>query len=278
MYNFPIKLIVTDVDRTTLTDDYRLLPEVIDAVARANRAGIIVVAATARSPKALAPIVRKLGIDAPCVCLNGAWTGSIECADTSHVHQSEMDPAHVIKLIDDAEALGLNPCWFTATNWYALSDGALVKREIRATGGKPIIKPQISHLDEPVLKLLCLEDELNNIAINSIRDGFDEHFDFTRSDTFLFEITQKGVSKRTAVSRLAERLGVQRNNIAAIGDSENDLEMIKWSGLGIAVGNAQETVLQAADWTTKTNNDAGVAHAIDRIIASNISTDKSRKT
>ena len=270
MYKFPIKLIVVDIDRTTLTDDYRLLPEVVEAVARARRAGITVAAATARSPEALHPIATELGIKGPCVCLNGAWTGSIQEPEKNCIHQGEMDQSNVVKLINDAERLGFNPCWFTVSHWYALSRGALVEREVRATGMQPNIISSIDQFAEPVLKLLCLEDEPKSVTIDAIREVHDEHFDFTRSDTYLIEVTQKGVSKKTAISRLADHLGVQKNNIAAIGDSENDLEMIKWAGLGIAVGNAQSIVLEAADWTTKTNANAGVAHAIDKIIASNI--------
>lgn len=269
MNNASIHLIVIDIDRTTLTDDYRLLPEVVDAVARAQLAGIDVCAATARSPAALRPIANDLRLNGQSVCLNGAWVGALGTCFGEALIQIEMERSQVIQLVEKADQQGLNPCWFTQDTWWAFSNGPLVARETRATKSTPRYVKALEEIEDPVFKLLVLEDPGAGISVQSVQDEFQSNFDFTRSDTYLIEITRAGVSKKSAVEQLAASIGYGRRDIAAIGDSENDLELIKWSGFGVAMGNAQAAVKSAADWVTKTNAEAGVAHAIDRIMATN---------
>lgn len=265
----PISLIALDVDRTTLTDDYRLLPAVIEAVARAVEADVQVVAATARAPNALRGIAASLGLKGPSVCLNGAWTGTILPGEAMMEHGAPMNFARTKTLISQAEAVGLNPCWFTETDWHALSHGHLVEREAHATQTNPVLASSLDELAQPIFKVLCLETAGTGDALEKLADNFAGDFNFVRSDRHLVEITSSGVSKQGAVAALTKRLGVDRENVAAIGDSENDLDLIRWAGFGIAMGNGSEAVKRAADWVTWSNAHAGAAFAIDTIIAAN---------
>ena len=265
----PISLIALDVDRTTLTDDYRLLPAVVEAVGRAKEADILVIAATARAPNALRGIAAALGLKGPSICLNGAWTGTIGPHDSVMEHGAPMNLAPTKALITEAEAAGLNPCWFTEADWHALSHGHLVEREAHATQTDPVMTPSLDDIGEPVFKVLCLETEASGNALDRLAAHFAAEFNFVRSDKCLVEITANGVSKQDAVAALTRRLGVDRENVAAIGDSENDLDLIRWAGFGVAMGNGAEVVRRAADWVTWSNAHAGAAFAIDTIIAAN---------
>lgn len=265
----PISLIALDVDRTTLTDDYRLLPAVVEAVGRAVEAGVEVVAATARAPKALRAIAADLGLHGPSVCLNGAWTGTI-LSDGAVMEQGmPMDLPRTRALVAEAEAAGFNPCWFTETEWHALSNGHLVEREARATQTEPVLASSLEAFGEPVFKVLCLETEASGDALDRLAGHFGGEFNFVRSDRHLVEITAIGVTKQGAVEALARRLGVDRRNVAAIGDSENDLDLIRWAGFGVAMGNGTDSVKRAADWVTWSNAHAGAAFAINTIVAAN---------
>ncbi|WP_165899961.1 Cof-type HAD-IIB family hydrolase [Borborobacter arsenicus] len=265
----PISLIALDVDRTTLTDDYRLLPAVVEAVARAAEADVQVVAATARAPNALRDIAAALGLRGPSVCLNGAWTGTILPDEAVMERGVAMDLTRTKILIAEAEAAGLNPCWFTEAGWHALSEGHLVEREARATQTEPVLTPSLECFGEPVFKVLCLETERSGDALDRLMVRFTDEFSFVRSDRHLIEITANGVSKQGAIAALTRRLGVDRESVAAIGDSENDLDLIRWAGFGVAMGNGTEVVKRAADWVTWSNAHAGAAFAIDTIIAAN---------
>ncbi len=81
-----------------------------------------------------------------------------------------------------------------------------------------------------------------------------------------FEVTGKGVSKGNAVKVLANYYGIDSEQVICIGDSENDLSMIKYAGLGIAMGNADENVKEAAKYITDNNNCDGVAKAIEKFV------------
>ena len=83
------------------------------------------------------------------------------------------------------------------------------------------------------------------------------------------ETIRRGVGKGTALLRLGERLGVAAEEIMAVGDSENDLEMLRAAALPIAMGNASDAVKALCRWETRTNAEDGVAAAIDRILAAN---------
>jgi len=267
----PIRLVAVDVDRTLLTDDYRLLAEVVEAVALARASGLRVVAATARSPDALRPIAAALGLADPCVCYNGAWTGRLDDGGDQLIDQVPMNPEMAARLIADAEALELNPCWFGPAGSFAHADGPAVQRELRATGLAAAIITDATALTTPVYKVLCLGAPGREAQLALLRATYGSHFEIARSDTYLLEATAPEVSKQVAVARLAEGMNLAAADTAAIGDSENDLALIAWAGLGISMGNGSDAVRQAADWHTHSNAQAGAAHALRAIVAANSS-------
>ena len=72
--------------------------------------------------------------------------------------------------------------------------------------------------------------------------------------------------KANAAKLLAERLGIEPANVLAIGDQRNDVELIRWAGIGVAMGNAVPELKAVADWTTRSNDDDGVAHALAHFV------------
>ncbi len=77
---------------------------------------------------------------------------------------------------------------------------------------------------------------------------------------------QKGVNKGSALASLADKLGVDQSEVMSIGDQENDITMIEYAGMGVAMGNATEHIKEIANYTTTTNNEDGVAQAIQMLI------------
>lgn len=89
-----------------------------------------------------------------------------------------------------------------------------------------------------------------------------------RSMPFYYEILHKDASKGNAVELLAGHLGIRREEVVCIGDNENDLTMIEYAGCGVAMGNAVPKVKAIADFETRTNNEHGVAYAIEKLVLS----------
>lgn len=260
-------MIVIDIDRTTLTDDYRLLPAVVESVKSTVRAGIEVIPATARSPAALQPVMHCLGLEGSAICFNGAWIGRIGKGNPISQKSCTLEPGTVRAVVTMAEKIGLNPCWFEEACWYALSSGSLVDRESLATGTSPVLVDDVLDFRRPIYKVLCLESPSHGISAEPLLKAFAGQADFVRSDRFLIEITCPGVSKKAAAAIHASDLGIFPDKVVAIGDSENDLELIQWAGTGIAMGNAVHEVKAAADWVTECNANAGVAVALDSLLA-----------
>lgn len=86
------------------------------------------------------------------------------------------------------------------------------------------------------------------------------------STPFFLEFLNKNVNKGLGLQLLAKHLGIKRKEIIAIGDAENDRHMIEYAGLGIAMGNAFESIKEIADYITDSNDEDGVAKAIEKFV------------
>ncbi|MBS4161556.1 HAD-IIB family hydrolase, partial [Klebsiella pneumoniae] len=89
-----------------------------------------------------------------------------------------------------------------------------------------------------------------------------KELEVTNSSPTNIEVNAIGINKAAALAKVSERLGFTMENVMAVGDSLNDIAMIKEAGLGVAMGNGQDIVKETADWITDTNNENGVAKAI----------------
>lgn len=87
-----------------------------------------------------------------------------------------------------------------------------------------------------------------------------------RSKPYFLEFTEKGVTKGTSLDQLIQACGIKREEVIAIGDSYNDLSMIEFAGLGVAMGNAPDDIKEIADLVTETNMNDGVAKVVEEFI------------
>lgn len=127
----------------------------------------------------------------------------------------------------------------------------------------------LSQEPEGVEKILLMGEEsaLDQLA-PVLRQCYGEKVHITKSKPCFLEITDSSVNKGVALAALAEHFGIDRSEVMAIGDSFNDLEMINYAGLGVAMGNARPEIKEQADIVTATNEEDGVAEAIERYVLS----------
>jgi hypothetical protein len=264
-----IKLLVLDVDGTVLTRDHRILPAVKGAVDRAWTSGLTLALATARSPRGLRPIAWDLGILEHCICFNGAWSGglSADAARSSIRDQTLLPLSHARSVARSALAEGLSVGWYVGEAWHVAALTPAIEREADVTGEVPLVSADLAGLDEAPHKILCIAGHDTKIpALRRVAQGFRGTCAVTFSHTNFLEITALGVDKAKAVEALASHLGASLAQVAAIGDSDNDRAMIEAVGIGIAMGNASAELRSRAAWVTGTNQEAGVARAIERLI------------
>jgi Cof subfamily protein (haloacid dehalogenase superfamily) len=264
-----IRLLAIDIDGTLLTGDHRVLPSVRRAFADARAAGLTLVLASARSPGALRHILADLNHAGPCICFSGAWTGTIDPSSaTSTVEGSVTIPlSAALAIAGAAIAVGLVPSWHTERRWTVSRIGPSVEREMHVTRQTPEVSEDFAAAGAPCKILLIGPRNVLLGLRTSLAEDHGGEFEAVFSHATYLEVLPKGVDKARAVFSLAERRGIARDGVAAVGDAENDLGMIRAAGYGVAMANATEEVRQAARWVTASNEEAGVAVLIDRILA-----------
>jgi Cof subfamily protein (haloacid dehalogenase superfamily) len=266
-----VRLLVIDVDGTLLTSDYQLTALTRTAVQLVMTQGVQVVLASARSPRALHPIMRELSITGLAICYSGALTCRIspdpqEPSKAVAEQRIRLSSAH--RVLRAGLQRGLSLGWYCGDDWYIASWDAALERESRLTGVPPIVKPDLAHLRWAPHKLLAIAGapalmrELL-LLVGTLPPDCTGQFSLAN----YLEITPHGVDKATALLALGQQLGITPADMVAIGDGENDIAMMRLVGLGIAMGNASPAVQAAADWVTETNNRDGVALAIARLQA-----------
>ncbi|SRR6266487_810235 len=266
-----IRLLVLDVDGTLLTNDYRITAATRAAVQEVAARGVQVVLASARSPSGLRPIMAELGISGLAIAYTGALTCrlspdphlSLEVVTEQRIHLSS---AHAI--LKRMLTLGISVGWFAGDSWYIPRWDAPIRRESAITGVVPIVASDLTHFTEAPHKMLCIAgtaEQLASLQQEEHKLPLDCLGQFSHP-TYL-EITHQGVDKATALLALGQQLGIPSTAMVAIGDGANDVTMLKMVAVGIAMGHAPPAVQAAADWVTNTNDQDGVALALNKLSA-----------
>lgn len=262
----PIQLLALDLDGTLFGDDGVIRPRVRQAVAAAIRRGVTVTLATGRAFDVAARYARDLGIEAPLICYQGAV---IQDMVSGQALFAERLPAEVLpEVVALAEARG----W----DLHLQRDSRVFVRTRRQDEqfywllfGLPVVEvPDLRlALDPPPIKFVitCAPGETEAIAAE-LSAHFASHLTIVRSHTILVEGVAAGVNKGRALAKLAELLGVPRSAVMAIGDQDNDVPMITWAGLGVAMGDATPAARAVARWLAPPLAEDGAAVAIERFI------------
>jgi Cof subfamily protein (haloacid dehalogenase superfamily) len=264
-----IKAFAVDVDGTLLDSDHRLSVAVKDALCDLAASNIQVVLATARGPGVLGAVLGPLPISPLLICFSGAWIGEID-SESLIPKRVVLDRRHSLSVASTilATALDLNvePNVYTVDSWRARRMTTEIMLECQITECRPVITSDLLEDGEEPSKILLISSENeSNQALHVIADSVQSSSNAAFSKPNYLEIVPMGVNKAEALKHLAATLGLDLSQVAAIGDGLNDIEMLREAGLGIAMGNAPQALKSVADWVTGTNDEAGVAQAVQRL-------------
>lgn len=266
-----IKLVAIDLDGTLLNEQKLISDENKQALAQAKQQGVKIVLCTGRPLAAMAHYLQELGLVDEgdySITFNG---GLVQKNDTGEIMEKKvMEVSDIQRLYKLAQQLDL-PLDVLSDNVVLQLPSAPRKQSLYNVLNKLLqFQPaDISDItDKFVLNkaVIAYDQEELDPKIKEIPAEFHEMYEIIKTRSMLLEFMPKGVTKAYGISLLAKDLGLKQEEIMAIGDEENDLPMIQYAGLGVAMENAVPFVKEAADFVTASNEENGVAKVIQKFV------------
>lgn len=239
------KLLALDMDGTVLNEEQKISQENRQAIAAAINAGITVMFSTGRGVQSVLPYVEQLELESPLVSVNGSEVWSAP----HQLHKRIVMPADIISR--------LHKMAVQTGSWYwAYAVEGLFNRDQWADSVDKNTWLKFGFYEENTQLLSEIRAEVASWDL----------FEITNSNVNNIELNPKGISKGSGMLEVCKLQGIGMHEVVAMGDSLNDLSMIKAAGLGVAMGNAQDELKANADLVTVTNDEHGVAKIIHEYI------------
>lgn len=242
-----IKLIALDMDGTLVHSDGTVSERNTRAIQKAKEQGIHVVLSTGRSLSRCRDIAETLGRSSYIITINGGeiYNEKFELVERNELHQEQVQRLWELK-----KEHGL---YFWSSTVQGLYNTLTpFENEVEDYNW---LKFGFDIEDDDVRQIIL--DELNK----------NDELEITNSSPTNIEINPSGVNKAAALMKVCDKLDLTMDEVMAVGDSMNDIAMIHESGFGVAMDNAQEQVKEEADWVTSSNDDDGVARAIEKVLS-----------
>lgn len=260
------KLVAIDMDGTLLTPNLEISNLTIETSRKVIDKNVMIILSTGRMYLAAMPFAEKLQLDVPLITCNGAL---IKCAKTGkEYYKKTIDKDYFDKILA-----------FCNNNQLSVSvyknDEILVKDNRNIHIHEQIDKAEPNTVDDlyetydhSVIKLLISSSNshLLKLHMHDLYEVYKDKLTFYFSLPYFVEIVNKEANKRNALEFLANKYDIKQEEIIAIGDNFNDLDMIEFAGLGVAMGNAPDYLKEAADYVTHSNDEDGVNHILEKFI------------
>lgn len=261
------KLFVTDADGSLLNSSSEISEANREAVGEIISKGVIFTIATGRMFSSILPYALQLNVNAPIISYNGALIKDAHSKKVYYYNPIQPDDAiFAIRLLKESgyqlnlyvddelyvEEINDRVKWYLSFNNVTVNAVGNLEEYIKNTGSA-------------TAKIYAINDPQNPVSIEPhIYDELCKKLVVSTSGGGHLEINAKGVSKGNALKTLANMYDIKRDNVIAVGDNLNDLSMIEYAGVGVAMGNAPELVKIKADYTTSTNDEDGIAMVINK--------------
>lgn len=262
----PILLAAIDIDGTLMTPEGELTARNARAIRQASQAGVQIVLATGKTRASAEHLFHELGLETPGVFNQGLV---IYDGNGSVLRETSFDRETAAAIIRFAEARSLPYFAYSGTRMLTPAD-SVFRQRLHHLYDEPlpeVVDSVLPYLDDvPVNKfIVCdpVDDGQVRTALANLCAG---QAHVTQAVSQFIEVLPPGTSKGGGLAWLLNYLGVPPRQVMAIGDGENDLEMLQLAGLGVAVANAHQRVKAVADFVVASNRESGVAQAIDRFI------------
>ena len=260
-----IKMVVTDIDGTIYSPETGITDNVKVCINKLVQNNIMVIIATGRTYSSAKTVADKLGIKYPLICYQGGLVNSYD-GEILDVKYLDMAPAK--EIIDDFRKRNIHLNVYVEDKLYVEDDNQYIKDYI---GDKGIDYWKVNSFNEldftKLNKLLAInyDTEFIDKLINELSNKYPQLY-VVKSAKYFCEIANKQATKGNAIKFLANKYNFKLNEVMAIGDQNNDIEMVETAGIGVAMGNGTEQIKQKADYITDTIENDGFVKAINKYV------------
>ena len=264
------KIIVLDLDGTLTNTKKEITPHTLEVLLRAQEKGIKIVLASGRPTYGIVPLAEKLQLskyEGYILAYNGGeiidWkTGELMYKNLldqevlPYLYQCAKDNNFAIVTYDGEYVLTEHP-----DDEYVLKEALLNVMKIKK------VDNFLEAVKHPIAKCLIVGEPTRLAELEKeMYEHLKDRMGVFRSEPYFLELVPKGIDKAQSLAVLLKELGMTKDEMIAIGDGFNDLSMIKYAGMGVAMGNAQQIVKDNADFITLTNEEDGAAYAIEKFM------------
>lgn len=260
------RLVAIDLDDTLLDNDLKISERAKKAIWRAREQGVQVTLATGRMFRSAVPYARELGINLPLITYQGAL---VRNSHSGEVLYHRPVPRQLVRpVIEVIEPFGYHVQLYHEDNLCMEKLTPEGEDYARLAGVEITLVEDLRRFCPEPTKILIVNyaEEKLDLMAGILREKFGEQLYITKSKPYYLEILHPQATKGQALKVVARYFGVPREEVVAIGDSFNDIEMIRYAGLGVAMGNAREEVKRYADYVTRANCGDGVAEVLEEFV------------
>ncbi len=263
------KAVFLDMDGTLLKSDHSVSEATIQTIQTLTKKGIPVVLVSARPINAVLPTFRNIGLPAhtPLVTLNGSYIVENE----EPIFEATIDLETTAKVTEQVRPFKATIAYYLQREWYSEVNDAWTDHEqkimdvaVRVEPIDRLIREWSTRRIGPNKMMVMSEPENITGIQQHLRSVYNGQLNIYPSKATYLEVMDTRGSKSNAVKFVSERLGLLPAEIIAMGDNYNDIEMIGFAGMGVAMGNAPDDIKAKADYVTDTNNNDGVRKALEK--------------
>ena len=257
----PYKAVFSDIDGTLLNSQHQITPKTEEAIKNVLKQGVPFIPVSARPPYAITPYTELLGAQHGMICYSGALILDKNLTALYSVTLEPQDLQKLNALLADYPHLSIS--YYAGLDWFCNDvNNNWIKQESEITGlSAKLLQGKLTD----VHKILIMGSAEEIQTVEPVLKQALPHLSIQRSKDEYLEITNSAATKAKAIQFMAQHLGISAEQVIAFGDNFNDLDMLQYAGLSVAMGNAPDAIKQVAKEVTATNNEDGIALVLNRV-------------
>lgn len=262
------RLLVLDLDGTLTNSNKEITPKTLEALKKLQAAGHMIVLASGRPTAGIRGVADRLQLDKEggyILAFNGARI--IDCRTNEVMFQQTLEHKYLRRLFDAAVKYELTIMTYrdtkaiagTEPNEYSVFEARINQMELTP------VDNFVNYVDFPINKcLLSGEPKLVKACEDELLPELGDELSIFKSEDFFLEIMAKNIDKAASLDRLIHMIGIGREDVVCCGDGYNDISMIQYAGVGVAMENAKDVVKEAADVIAGSNDEDGLVPIIEK--------------